>query len=100
MAVYRNRSTIRAPEALSISYLIGSPPTGTSTTTLTSLGGSRPTETASRRMQTPMWNARGGGTSYQKPGRLVVAESTASAASASDPKGPAVAPNPGATPYR
>src|SRR5687767_14957315 len=50
MAVYRNRSTIRAPEALSISYLIGSPPTGTSTMTFTSFGGSRPIATASRRI--------------------------------------------------
>src|SRR5438270_778533 len=44
---------MRAPEALSISYLIGSPPTGTSTTTFTSFGGSRPTDTASRRMHSP-----------------------------------------------
>src|SRR5581483_2361748 len=54
MAVYRKRSTISAPAALSISYLIGSPPTGTSTTTFTSRGGSRPTEIASRRIGTPV----------------------------------------------
>src|SRR3954452_5036488 len=50
MAVYRNRSTTSVPASLSISYLIGSPPTGTSTMTLTSRGGSTPMEMASIRM--------------------------------------------------
>ena len=38
---------MRAPEALSISYLIGSPPIGTSMSTFTSRGGSAPMEIAS-----------------------------------------------------
>src|SRR5947209_5516126 len=50
MAVYRNRSTTSVPAPLSISYLIGSPPIGTSTMTLTSRGGSMPIEIASIRM--------------------------------------------------
>src|SRR6202035_3667340 len=50
MAVYRNRSTTSVPASLSISYLIGSPPTGTSMMTLTSRGGSVPIEMASMRM--------------------------------------------------
>src|SRR6266481_2389442 len=50
MAVYRNRSTTSVPASLSISYLIGSPPTGTSMMTLTSRGGSIPIEMASMRM--------------------------------------------------
>src|SRR6516165_6645374 len=44
------RSTTSVPASLSISYLIGSPPTGTSMMTLTSRGGSIPIETASMRM--------------------------------------------------
>src|SRR3954463_2424182 len=50
MAVYRNRSTTSVPASLSISYLIGSPPTGTSMITLTSCGGLLPVEMASMRM--------------------------------------------------
>src|SRR6202020_217772 len=50
MAVKRKRSTTSVPASLSISYLIGSPPTGTSTMTLTSRGGSIPIEMASMRM--------------------------------------------------
>src|SRR5919199_286602 len=50
MDVYRKRSTTSVPAALSISYLMGSPPIGTSMTTLTSWGGFRPTGMASRRM--------------------------------------------------
>src|SRR5580692_9354878 len=53
MDVYKKRSTTSAPDALSISYLIGSPPTGTSTTTFTSRGVSRPIEMASRRIGSP-----------------------------------------------
>src|SRR4051812_1366574 len=53
MAVYRKRSTMSAPDSLSISYLIGSPPTGTSTITFTSFGGSLPMDTDSRRIQFP-----------------------------------------------
>src|SRR5215216_7676207 len=51
MAVYRNLSTTRVPASLSISYLIGSPPTGTSMMTLTSCGGFLPIEMASMRME-------------------------------------------------
>src|ERR671920_618076 len=51
MAVYRKRSTTRVPAALSISYLIGSPPMGTSTTTFTSCGGFVPIGMASKRME-------------------------------------------------
>src|SRR5436190_8870622 len=47
MAVYRNRSTNSAPDALSTSYLIGSPPIGTSTMTFTSSGGLMPVLIAS-----------------------------------------------------
>src|SRR5262245_30655066 len=50
MGVYRKRSTTSVPAALSSSYLIGSPPIGTSITTLTSCGGFRPTGIASMRM--------------------------------------------------
>src|SRR5258707_15196798 len=42
MAVCRKRSTIRAPDSLSNSYLTGSPPCGISITTLMSKGGSLP----------------------------------------------------------
>src|ERR1700738_1079038 len=51
MAVYRNRSPTSVPASLSISYLIGSPPTGTSMMTLTSCGGLIPIEMASMRME-------------------------------------------------
>src|SRR5215207_8414658 len=50
MAVYRKRSTTSVPAALSISYLIGSPPIGTSMTTFTSCGGFLPIGMASMRM--------------------------------------------------
>src|SRR5262245_1801708 len=50
MAVCRKRSTTKVPAALSISYLIGSPPIGTSMMTLTSSGGLWPIAMASRRM--------------------------------------------------
>src|SRR5271157_3210931 len=46
MGVYRKRSTTSAPLSLSISYLIGSPPIGTSITTLTSSGAFLPIRTA------------------------------------------------------
>src|SRR5450755_2839895 len=55
MAVWRNRSTTSVPASLSISYLIGSPPTGTSMMTLTSRGGSIPIEMASMRMDGSAW---------------------------------------------
>src|SRR5262249_61086065 len=48
--VYRKRSTTSVPASLSSSYLIGWPPSGTSTITLTSCGGSRPIRIASMRM--------------------------------------------------
>src|SRR5580765_2742791 len=51
MEVCRKRSTKRVPASLSISYLIGSPPTGTSMMTLTSCGGFLPIEMASMRME-------------------------------------------------
>src|SRR5215471_4435528 len=50
MAVCRKRSTTNVPAALSISYLIGSPPIGTSMMTLTSSGGLWPIAMASRRI--------------------------------------------------
>src|SRR5262245_20440714 len=55
------------PAALSISYLTGSPPTGTSTITLTSWGGLWPIGTASTRIDAPVFEesnrqqATGGG---------------------------------------
>src|SRR4029079_1082431 len=49
MAVWRKRSTTSVPAALSISYLIGSPPIGTSITTLTSSAGGTPSAMASGR---------------------------------------------------
>src|SRR3954469_18152001 len=52
MAVCRKRSTTRVPAALSISYLIGSPPIGTSMMTFTSRGGLLPIAMASMRMKT------------------------------------------------
>src|SRR6478735_5303471 len=53
MGVCRKRSTTSVPAALSISYLIGSPPIGTSMMTLTSSGGLKPILMASRRMGAP-----------------------------------------------
>src|SRR6476620_3613100 len=50
MGVCRKRSTTSVPAALSISYLIGSPPIGTSTMTFTSSGGLMPMAMASMRM--------------------------------------------------
>src|SRR4051812_7506706 len=50
MAVYKKRSTTRVPASLSSSYLIGSPPVGTSTMTLTSCGTLRPTAILSMRI--------------------------------------------------
>src|ERR1043165_7517961 len=50
MEVCRKRSTNNVPTSLSISYLIGSPPTGTSMMTLTSSGGLLPMGIASMRM--------------------------------------------------
>src|SRR5215469_13536969 len=44
MDVCRNRSTNKAPVALSISYLTGTPPSGISMTAWRSLGGLRPGE--------------------------------------------------------
>ncbi len=52
MVVYRNRSTMIAPEALSNSYLIGSERIGTSMITLTSAGGLAPIGT---RMMSMGW---------------------------------------------
>src|ERR1700753_1030482 len=57
MAVYRKRSTTSAPEALSSSYLMGSPPIGTSMMTLTSSGTFLPTGIWSMRMAGPDCNA-------------------------------------------
>src|SRR5215475_10824015 len=51
IGVWRKRSTTRVPAALSSSYLIGSPPIGTSTMTLTSSGGLFPILMASIRME-------------------------------------------------
>src|SRR5262245_59045186 len=51
MGVCRKRSTTSVPAALSISYLMGSPPIGTSIMTLTSSGGLMPTDMASMRME-------------------------------------------------
>ena len=48
MEVYKKRSTKSAPDFLSISYLMGSPPTGTSIMTFTSSGGLVPIGIASR----------------------------------------------------
>src|SRR3569833_2211363 len=58
MAVYRKRSTTSAPEALSSSYLMGSPPIGTSMMTLTSSGTFLPTGIWSMRMAGPEHNGR------------------------------------------
>src|SRR5205823_9024252 len=59
MAVERNRSTKRAPVALSISYLIGSAFIGISTTTLKSLARSRPVSTRSRFMNSQKFGKLG-----------------------------------------
>src|SRR5215510_6776674 len=59
MAVCRKRSTTKVPAALSISYLIGSPPIGASMMTLTSSGGLWPIAMASRRMAGPSKTAAG-----------------------------------------
>src|SRR3984893_17554152 len=58
MAVSRKRASTEVPAFLSISYLIGSPPTGTSMMTLTSRGGSIPIEMASMRMAGSAWLLR------------------------------------------
>src|SRR5215471_20393058 len=62
MAVCRKRSTTSVPARLSISYLIGSPPIGTSTITLTSSGGWWPMEMASRFMANRLQRKTGGHT--------------------------------------
>src|SRR5208337_714980 len=51
--------TTSVPEALSNSYLIGSPPSGTSVTTLTSSGGFVPIFIASRRIKKLQWRKGG-----------------------------------------
>src|SRR2546421_10970162 len=51
MGVWRKRSTTSVPGSLSSSYLIGSPPTGTSMTTFTSSGGRLPIGIASMRIR-------------------------------------------------
>src|SRR3569833_791759 len=58
MAVYRKRSTTSAPEALSSSYLMGSPPIGTSMMTLTSWGTFFPIGISSIRMGQLRWRRR------------------------------------------
>src|SRR5579859_240102 len=51
MAVCRKRSTNIAPDSLSTSYLIGTPPSGISITTLMSWGASLPTGILLRSME-------------------------------------------------